>query len=150
MPQYLESLLRRHNFTLAPDRAELIIHPKRSEECLYPGAHIATGNQGEAYHHGIVTDTSGDMTIVHFWGETKRDAKIQTTTLNAFQAGHPDNVGKKIRPLYLIVYPGDTDEKRRDTVYNAHILLDKADQYTYNLLSRNCEALACFCRTGRW
>jgi hypothetical protein len=56
------------------------------------------------------------------------------------------------RPVFfdLGVYPDDTKEKQRDTVYNANILLTQVDQHTYNLLSRNCEVLACFCRTGRW
>lgn len=150
IPDYLKNLLRRHNVTLLPDRAELIVYPKRPDLLLYPGAHIATGNEGEPYHHGIVTDTSDDMNIIHFWGEDKKNAKIQTTTLNAFLAGHPDQIGKRTRPLYLIEYPDDNDEKRRDTVRNAKDLLTKADQYMYNVLSSNCEALACFCRTGQW
>ena len=117
---------------------------------LYPGAHIATGESEGTFHHGIVIDTSGEMTIVHFWGEKKQDARIQTTTLNTFLAGHPNLVGKKTRPLYLINYTDDTEQKRQDTVHNARVLLTQADQHMYNILNSNCECFACFCRTGRW
>ena len=149
MSARLEALLRRNETCLKPNQAELIVHPKRPDEVLYPGAHIATGENGTIFHHGIVIDTSDEMTIVHFWGENKSRSTIQTTTLNAFLASHPALVGIKCRPLFLIHYLDDTNEKRRDTVHNAKFMLSQTDQEVYNLISNNCEVLATSCRTGR-
>jgi hypothetical protein len=119
---------------------------------LYPGAHIATGEEGfgNQYHHGIVLDNMEEMKIVHFWGADKTTARIQTTTLACFLAGSPELVGKASRPLYLISYDNDEEQKRQITIERAEQLLKESDEHIYDLLSANCECLAAYCRTGIW
>lgn len=148
----IREILKDHNINLKPSNARLVTYPDRFEEVLYPGAHIATGvdGLGNQYHHGIVLDNTGEMNIVHFWGFDKKTAKIQTTTLASFLAGSPDLAGKVARPLYLISYDNDNEQKRRETIERAKNLLKDAHLHKYNLISDNCECLATYSRTGIW
>ncbi|CAF3826339.1 unnamed protein product [Rotaria sp. Silwood1] len=149
---YQKNILKALNVDLKPSSARLLDWSCQSDKELYPGAHIATGEDGPGnhYHHGIVLDNTGRMEIVHFWGENKNTAKIQTTTLPAFVAGSPSLVGIKTRPLYLIRYDDDNEQKRQETVSRAKKALKEADKYKYDLLSNNCECLAFYCRAGDW
>lgn len=147
---YLPEFLRSFDLDLRPSNSEQI-DVTSARERLYPGAHIATSNPYEHYHHGIVVDTEPeDLLIVHFWGREKDQGRIQTTTLPIFLAGGIHNLGVKTRQLYLINYENDTEEKRRATVGIAKEMLEKADEVTYDIATRNCESFARFCRTNQW
>jgi hypothetical protein len=149
----LQKILRDNGIDLKPNNARLIAFPERADEALYPGAHIATGEEGAGniYHHGIVLSNRREMSIAHFWGPgSSETAKIQTTTLAAFLAGHPDSAGKRTRPMYLISYENDNAQKREQTVDRAEEVLQNSSAVTYNIVTSNCECFAVYCRTGVW
>lgn len=147
---YLPEFLRYFDIDLRPSNSELI-QLDSIREHLYPGAHIATSNPYEHYHHGIVIDTEpDDLSIIHFWGQEKENGRIQTTNLPVFLAGGIDKLGQRTRQLYLISYDDDNDEKRRQTVEKAKELLEKANEIVYDIGERNCESFASFCRTDVW
>lgn len=52
---YLSYFLKRFDLDLRPNNAEWI-DVNHAADLLYPGAHIATSNPYEHYHHGIVVD----------------------------------------------------------------------------------------------
>jgi hypothetical protein len=146
----LSSILRIGHIDLQPTNAGHI-DIESAKTVLYPGAHVAAGNLYEHFHHGIVVDiTATDISIVHFWGVKKRNARIQTTTLPIFVAGGIKKLGINTRHLYLINYEDDTLEKQEESRQRAKDMLNKPDGYKYNLLRLNCESFACFCRTDRW
>jgi hypothetical protein len=140
------------NIDLKNSTARLIAFPDQPHQTLYPGAHIATGENGlgHVFHHGIVLDTKGEMEVAHFWGSDKKDARIQTTTLTCFLAGDPDSVGRVSRPLYLLSYDDDNENKRRETIARARKILQKADTINFSLFWSNCECFAAYCRKGVW
>jgi hypothetical protein len=149
----LQNILRERGIDLKPNNASLIAFPQRVDEELYPGAHIATGEEGAGniYHHGIVLSNQNVMLIAHFWGPGGSvTAKIQTTNLAAFLAGDPKFAGKITRPLYLISYKNDNDQKRQQTVDRAKEMLENSSAVEYNILTSNCECFAVYCRTGVW
>lgn len=147
---YLPNILKKYNFDLQPSHSNHI-DVESAKSVLYPGAHIATSNPYEHYHHGIVVDTTTvDISIVHLWGRDKNDGRVQLTTLPIFIAGGIDNLGKKTRRLYLVNYEDDNLNKRQETVKVAKEMLAKADEIVYNLATLNCESFASFCRTGQW
>ncbi|CAF0771523.1 unnamed protein product [Rotaria sordida] len=147
---YLPFLLKRYNLDLQPSNSEYI-NIESAKSVLYSGAHIATSNPYEHYHHGIVVDTNTpDISIIHLWGPDKESGRVQTTTLPIFLAGGIHNLGKKTRHLYLINYDNDTFEKQQETVKVAKEMLEKADDIIYDIATLNCESFACFCRTGKW
>jgi hypothetical protein len=148
--EYLPYFLQHYNYDLQPTNS-VCVDLESAKTVLYPGAHIATSNPYEHYHHGIVVDiNTPDISIIHFWGAQKDTSRIQTTTLPIFLAGGIDYLGKNNRRLYLVNYPGDTLEKQQETVKVAKELLEKADDIVYDLVNLNCESFACFCRTGKW
>ncbi|UJR32469.1 hypothetical protein I4U23_019931 [Adineta vaga] len=148
--QYLSPLLRIYNINLQPTNSQPI-DIQSAKTYLYPGAHIATANSHEHFHHGIVVDlTSTDISVVHFWGVRKREARIQTTTLPIFIAGGIKRVGIRSRKLYIVQYQNDTLEKQEETKRRAKNLLDNPDCYKYNMFRLNCESFAYFCRTEKW
>jgi hypothetical protein len=147
---YLPYFLKRYNLDLQPTNS-VCLELQSAKTILYPGAHIATSNPYEHYHHGIVVDTNTpDISIIHLWGYQKDDSRVQTTTLPVFLAGSPADLGKKTRRLYLVNYDGDTLEKQQETVKVAKELLEKPDGVVYDLATLNCESFAYFCRTGKW
>jgi hypothetical protein len=147
---YLPPILRHYNFDLQPHDS-VLVDPESAKTVLYPGAHIATSNPYEHYHHGIVVDVNTpDISIIHLWGPDKDNSRIQTTTLPIFLAGSIQDLGKKTRRLYLVNYDGDTLEKQQETVKVAKEMLEKADEIVYNLATLNCESFAFYCRTGEW
>lgn len=147
---YLPILLKRFNLDLQPTNSDCI-NIESAKTVLYPGAHIATSNPYEHYHHGIVVDISeSDITIIHLWGPDKKDSRIQTTTLPIFLAGGIHNLGKKTRRLYVVNYDGDNLEKQQQTIKAANEMIEKADEIVYDLATLNCESFACYCRTGKW
>ena len=147
---YLPYFLEKYNLDLQPTNSTCI-DVDSAKNTLYPGAHIATSNPYEHYHHGIVVDVNeSDISIIHLWGPQKDNNRVQTTTLPVFLAGSPENLGKKTRRLYLINYDGDTLEKQQETVKIAKEMLEKADEIVYDLATLNCESFAYFCRTGQW
>ncbi|CAF0751729.1 unnamed protein product [Adineta ricciae] len=148
--QLLCPILRVSNISLQPTNSHLVdIQSARTQ--LYPGAHIAAANPYEHFHHGIVVDlTSADISIIHFWGVKKREARIQVTTLPIFIAGNIKRVGIRTRQLYIVQYQNDTLEKQQETNQRAKSMLDKPDEYEYNIFRLNCESFAYFCRTERW
>lgn len=147
---YLPHFLKYYNFDLRPTNS-VPVDVTSAKSVLYSGAHIATSNPYEHYHHGIVTDiNTPDISIIHLWGPEKDTSRVQTTDLTTFLAGSPDQVGKRTRHLYLINYDNDTLEKQQQTVETAKDLLAKADSIVYDLIHLNCESFAHFCRTGKW
>ena len=147
---FLPEFLRYVDADLKPANSEQI-PIESARERLYPGAHIATSNPYEHYHHGIVVDTEPeDWTIIHLWGQEKDDSRIQKTNLPIFLAGGVDQLGKRTRQLYLVNYADDTDEKRQETVKKAKEMLEKADEVVYHITKRNCEGFAHFCRADSW
>ncbi|CAF0737669.1 unnamed protein product [Adineta steineri] len=147
---YLPYFLKYYNVDLQPTNSNCI-DIELAKDLLYPGAHIATSNPYEHYHHGIVIDTNTpDISIIHLWGADKDSSRVQTTTLPIFIAGSIDAVGKNLRHLYLVNYDGDTVEKQQTTVEIAKNMLENADDIKYNLATSNCEGFACFCRTLKW
>ncbi|CAF4425180.1 unnamed protein product [Rotaria sp. Silwood2] len=147
---YLPYLLKKYNLDLQPSNSTCI-DIESAKSVLYPGAHIATSNPYEHYHHGIVVDmNTSDISIIHLWGPDKHSGRVQTTTLPIFIAGSIDNVGKKTRRLYLVNYDNDTFDKQQETIQVAKKMLEKADDIVYNIATLNCESFACFCRTGKW
>ena len=147
---YLPYFLKRYNLDLQPTNS-ICVDLESARSVLYPGAHIATSNPYEHYHHGIVADVNTpEISIIHLWGQEKDESRVQTTTLPVFLAGSPENLGKKTRRLYLVNYDGDTLEKQQETVKVAKELLEKADDIVYNIANLNCESFSYFCRTGKW
>ena len=146
---YLPYFLKRFNLDLQPSNSECI-DIELAKSVLYPGAHIATSNPDEHYHHGIVVDTDApDISIIHLWGPNKDHSNVQKTNLPIFLAGSIEDLGKKTRRLYLINYEGD-NLKQQETVKTAKESLEKANDIVYDLATLNCESFACFCRTGKW
>lgn len=146
----LPEFLRYFDVDLQPSNSKEISLDSIREN-LYPGAHIATSNPYEHYHHGIVVDVEPeDLSIIHFWGREKENGRIQTTTLPIFLAGGIHNLGQRTRRLYLVSYDDDNEEKRQQTVAKAKELLEKADEIVYDIGKRNCESFATFCRTNVW
>ncbi|CAF3689385.1 unnamed protein product [Adineta steineri] len=147
---YLPQFLKYYNIDLQPTNSNGI-DIKLAKDLLYPGAHIATANPYEHFHHGIVIDTNTpDISIIHLWAADKNSGRVQTTTLPIFIAGSIDDVGKNLRHLYLVNYDGDTVKKQQTTVETAKKTLENADDIKYNLATLNCESFASFCRTGKW
>ncbi|CAF0866146.1 unnamed protein product [Rotaria sp. Silwood1] len=147
---HLPYFLKRYDLDLQPSSSNCI-DIESAKSILYPGAHIATSNPYEHYHHGIVVDTNTpDISIIHLWGPDKQSGRVQTTTLPIFIAGSIDNVGKRTRRLYLVNYDDDTSNKQQETVKVAKEMLAKADDIVYDIATLNCESFACFCRTGKW
>jgi hypothetical protein len=147
---YLPHFLKYYNIDLQPTNS-VCIDLESAKTVLYPGAHIATSNPYEYFHHGIVIDiNTPDISIIHLWGAEKDSSRVQITNLPIFLAGGIDSLGKKTRRLYLINYDGDTLAKQQETVKVANELLEKADDIIYDLATLNCESFACFCRTGKW
>jgi hypothetical protein len=147
---YLPHFLKHYNLDLQPTNSELI-DIESAKDILYPGAHIATSNPYEHFHHGIVHDpNASEISIIHFWGPEKTHGRIQITTLPIFLAGGIDLVGKRKRHLYLVNYENDTPERREETLKIAEDMLGKADEIAYDLATSNCEHFACLCRTGQW
>jgi len=147
---YLPYFLKHFNVDLQPSNS-VFIDVESAKQFLYPGAHIATSNPYEHYHHGIVVDVNTpDVSIIHLWGNQKDQSRVQTTNLPIFLAGGPDNLGKKARRLYLVNYDGDTLEKQHETVKVAKETLERADEIVYDIATLNCESFACFCRTDKW
>jgi hypothetical protein len=63
---YLPYFLKHRNLDLQPSNSEQI-DTKLAKDILYPGAHIATSNPYEYFHHGIVLDSNApDISIIHF------------------------------------------------------------------------------------
>ncbi|CAF1480497.1 unnamed protein product [Adineta steineri] len=148
--EYLSPVFKRCNLNLQPSNSERI-DISSAKEILYPGAHIATGDPYEYFHHGIVLDpNASDISIIHFWGTNHMDSRVQITSLPIFIAGGIHLVGKKTRGLYLINYDGDTKEKQEETVKTAERLLEEVSDNTFDWNTSNCESYACFCRTGKW
>ncbi|UJR29093.1 hypothetical protein I4U23_010307 [Adineta vaga] len=147
---YLPYFLKHYDLDLQPTNSECIDNDL-AHILLYPGAHIATSNPYEHYHHGIVVDVNTpEISIIHLWGPTKETGRIQTTNLPIFLAGDKNLLGKKTRRLYLVNYEDDTLEKRQTTVELAKEMLAKADEIKYDVGTLNCESFAYFCRTGQW
>ncbi|CAF1338301.1 unnamed protein product [Adineta ricciae] len=147
---YLPFFLKHFDLNLQPSNSEYI-DTDLARSYLYPGAHIATSNPYEHFHHGIVVDVdTPEISIIHLWGPTKETGRIQTTTLPIFLAGDKNLLGKKTRRLYLVNYEDDTLEKQQATVDVAKEMLEKADDIKYDLAKLNCESFACFCRNGQW
>jgi hypothetical protein len=147
---YLPHFLKYYNLDFQPTNS-VCIDLESAKTVLYPGAHIATSNPYEYYHHGIVIDiNTPDISIIHLWGAEKDSSRVQMTNLPIFLAGDIESLGKKTRRLYLINYDGDTLEKQQETVKVVNELLQKADDIKYDLATLNCESFACFCRTGKW
>ncbi len=91
--KFLPGILRIWDIILQPTNSECI-DVESAKALLYPGAHIAAANPHEHFHHGIVIDlTATDISIVHFWGLNKREARIQSTTLPIFLAGGIKRLG---------------------------------------------------------
>jgi hypothetical protein len=147
---YIPYIVKTYNVDLQPSNSKQI-DKEIAKSVLYPGAHIATSNAGDYFHHGIVIDPEApDISIIHFWGPDKNNSRIETTTLPIFIAGGIDYLGKVNRNLYLVNYEGDTLQKQQETVQVAKEMLTKADDIKYDLATLNCESFACFCRTGKW
>ena len=147
---FLPIVLQHFDFSLQPNNSEEI-GVNSAKDHLYPGAHIATSNPYEHFHHGIVVDmNTQDLSIIHFWGPHKTDGSIQKTNLPLFLAGSPDKLGKTTRQLYLINYEHDSFEKRQETINRAKEMLTKTSEVSYDLLQSNCEHFARYCRTGQW
>lgn len=147
---YLPHFLKYYDFDLKPTNA-VSVDVASAKSVLYPGAHIATSNPYEHYHHGIVTDiNTPDISIIHLWGAEKDTSRVQTTDLTTFLAGSPEDVGKRTRRLYLVNYDDDTLEKQQQSLQVAKELLTKADDIVYDIATLNCESFAYFCRTGKW
>ena len=147
---YLPYFLKRFNLDLQPTNS-ICVDLESARSVLYPGAHIATSNPYEHYHHGIVVDVNTpEISLIHLWGYVKDESRVQATTLPVFLAGSPEDLGKKTRHLYLVNYDNDTLEKRQETVKVAKELIEKTDDIVYNIATLNCESFAYFCRTGKW
>jgi hypothetical protein len=57
----------------------------------------------------------------------------------------------KPKPFYLVNYRNDTPEKRQATVEIAkHFVKDFAEIIRFDIVRRNCEHFATYCRTGNW
>jgi hypothetical protein len=148
--EYLPYFLKEYNVDLRPKNS-VTIDSASAKTVLYPGAHIAVSNPFEHYHHGIVVDVNTpDISIIHLWGQDKVHNRVQTTTLPIFIAGSIQDLGKRVRQLYLINYDNDTLEKQQETVRVAKETLAKADDVKYDIATTNCESFAYFCRTGEW
>jgi hypothetical protein len=147
---YLPYFLKHYDLNLQPSNSELI-DVELAQYILYPGAHIATSNPYEHFHHGIVLDPDApDISIIHLWGPDKHHGSVLITTLPIFLAGSIEDLGKRTRQLYLINYENDTLEKQQNTVKIAKEMLEKSDEISYDLVTTNCEGFANFCRTGKW
>lgn len=127
-----------------------VISIELAKTLLYVGAHVATGNPYEHFHHGIVVDLTGELLIIHFWGQKKRDAHVQTTTLPIFIAGGAQKLGTRNRQLHLVNYPNDTVQQQQETCQRAKDMLEKPYSCKFHLLKLNCESFAYFCRTQEW
>ncbi|UJR19892.1 hypothetical protein I4U23_023025 [Adineta vaga] len=149
--KFLPTIFRIFNINFQPTNSEHI-DMDSVQTRLYPGAHIATGNPYDYFHHGIVIDpTTDDISIVHFWGHKKREAHVQTTTLSTFISGSSTRVASKNRQLYLVHYENDTFEKQQETCQRAKdMLIETPYNYKFHLLRLNCESFARFCRTKEW
>ncbi|CAF0860427.1 unnamed protein product [Adineta steineri] len=148
--KFITTFLRKNDVDLRPSNSEPIdIESARTR--LYPGAHVAAGTPYEHFHHGIVIDLTGiDITIVHYWGAKKSEARVQATTLPIFAAGGIKKLGTRSRQLYIVNYEDDTPEKQRQTCELAKELLKTPDVFKYNIFTQNCEGFAYFCRMGQW
>ena len=147
---YLPYFLKRFDLDLRPSNGEWI-DVKHAADLLYPGAHVATSNPYEHYHHGIVVDVeTPEISLIHFWGPDKEHSRIQTTTLPIFLAGSLEQVGQRTRQLYLINYENDSIARQEATVNTAKELLSNPDGIVYDLAGCNCESFARFCRTKEW
>ena len=148
--KFLSTIFRILNIDFQPENSEHI-NMDVAQSRLYPGAHIATGNPYDYFHHGIVIDpTTEEILIVHFWGHKKREAHIQTADLSTFVSGSSHRVASKNRQLYLVHYENDTFEKQQETCQRAKEMLEKPYSCKFHLLHLNCESFARFCRTGEW
>lgn len=147
---YLPYFIEHYSIDFQPTNS-ICIDVDSAKTVLYPGAHIATANPNEYYHHGIVLDiNTPDISVIHLWGNQKDESRVQITTLPIFLAGSPEDLGKKTRRLYLVNYDNDTLEKQQETIKIANELLEKANDIVYNAATLNCESFAYFCRTGKW
>jgi hypothetical protein len=102
------------------------------------GDHIMVKRwHGLYYHHGI---DKGDETVIHLAGEPLRhqNSRVCCATMPEFLQG-----GEKI-----VVEYGDDIELLpvHETIKKAEECLDQGG---YNLLYKNCEHFATYCKTGR-
>jgi hypothetical protein len=103
------------------------------------GDHIRVKRLG-FYHHGIYV---GRGRVVHLSGEVieaftePERVEVIETSLNEFVSWAPE--------VEVLVYPD---------AYPAHVVCRRArtrlGERGYNLISRNCEHFATWCKTGEW
>lgn len=109
---------------------------------LSPGDHIATFREKftVAYsHHGIFV--GGNVGVIHFEGENKRNATVKAGDLKSFCKGN-----KLYKVRYLNVKPRDP----KDVIKVAERLRNNPAVWgEYNLLSHNCEHFATYCKYGK-
>ena len=124
-----------------------------AEKDLRPGDHIYTKRYLGLYsHHGIYV---GDGRVVHFIGDSMKDARIRLCSLREFRGWQ----AWKIRRAMYGVASIWTWIKLAGTAYADQssppdVVVKRAmdlvgSPVTYDLLTRNCEGLAFFCKTGK-
>ena len=132
---------------LLPRSARLVDIAEVATE-LSPGDQILirTAGSNEVFHHGIFV---GRNLVVDFWGPhdaDKQDAKIRLRTLGEFMAvpGRPE--------LAVMCWDGDKPELRELSAALALGLHRELQDCSglYQLLGRNCDHFATWCRTLRW
>lgn len=90
------------------------------------------------FHHGIFV--GGNVGVLHYGGENKKDATIKDDDLKVFW-------GEKrlVRITYLNRKPRDPI----DVIKTAEWLKDNPDEWgEYHLLKQNCEHFATLCKIG--
>lgn len=117
-------------------REEII--PDYAAECVKPGDHVMWQRPWVIWHHAIVEEVTGcNITLIHF-AKDKKQVVIHRATVDArYEFGQ----------MYLVSY---NETVRRSNP--SELVLARAQALIgttgYQLLSRNCENFATFCKTG--
>lgn len=90
------------------------------------------------FHHGIFV--GGKVGVIHYGGESKKDAKIKDDDLKNFW-------GEK--RLVKITYPNRENINPDIVIKTAEELKKNPDKWgKYDLLKNNCEHFATYCKIG--
>lgn len=113
-----------------------------------PGDHIAIrsvyrGRTDVIWHHGIFM---GGVHVVHM----HPDGNISKVTLDQFVAAPSSDT--YVESAAVLQYEGDSDAAHARTLYMANFALhdEKFQALVYDVLTRQCDGFAAWCRTGRY
>ena len=137
-------------------RVKFYSHAIKKED-LRPGDHIYAYRKFAFYfHHGIYQGDQGEHEVIHFSGveKDKTTAAIQGCSLEEFLAGSSlrlvaYDVGKITRMIKRFGSCHCSESRSAsDVIQTATEYLHNPDKWgRYNLINRNCEHFAVFCKT---